>query len=241
MGTWRHAGVLEGEQGPAPEPGTPQGGVSSPRLAHMCRHEVLDAWDERDVKPRMKGRTWRIRVADDGVIGCERGGAARRIMAGLPTRVARFGRTMHPTKTGLVSVRKPDSRQEADPGHGTCELRGLTHDGARSRRGDGVITRNTSGQRRRRAQKALGQWCRSDRHPSRPEPSRQWCQTRRGPYQYDGIRGHYRRLDTLCTEAAKAWRYWRSRRRQKSALPWETFDRRHDRFPLPAPRIVHAL
>jgi len=61
------------------------------------------------------------------------------------------------------------------------------------------------------------------------------CQKLRGHYQYYGIRGNYRRLDTLCRYAAKAWRYWLSRRSHKSAIPWEKFDRLHDRLPLPAP------
>jgi len=241
IGKWLHAGVLEGEQVTYPEKGTPQGGVISPMLANIFLHEVLDAWYERDVKPRMKGRTFLIRFADACVIGCEWEEDARRIMAGLPKRFARFGLTMHPTKTVLVSFRKPDSRKEADTGNGTFEFLGFTHYWARSRRGYWVIKRKTSGKRLRRAQKALWQWCRSSRHTSLPEQYRQLCQKLRGHYQYYGIRGNYRKLDTLWKYAAKAWRYWLSRRSHKSAIPWEKFDRLHDRFPLPAPRIVHAI
>jgi group II intron reverse transcriptase/maturase len=241
IGKWLHAGVLEGEQVTYPEKGTPQGGVISPMLANIFLHAVLDAWYERDVKPRMKGRTFLIRFADDFVIGCEREEDARRIMAVLPKRFARFGLTIHPTKTVLVSFRKPDSRKEADTGNGTFEFLGFTHYWARSRRGYWVIKRKTSGKRLRRAQKALWQWCRSYRHTSLPEQYRQLCQKLRGHYQYYGIRGNYRRLDTLCKYAAKAWRYWLSRRSHTSAIPWEKFDRLHDRFPLPAPRIVHAI
>jgi hypothetical protein len=183
IGTWLHAGVLEGAQVTSPETGTPQGGVSSAMLAHICLHAVLDAWYERDVKPRMKGRTFLTRFADDFVIGCEREEDARRIMAVLPKRCARFGLTLHPTKTGVVSFRKPDSRKEADTGPGTVEGLGLTHDWASSRRGYWVIKRQTSGKRLRRAQTALWQWCRSSRHPSLPAQYRQWCQKLRGPYQ----------------------------------------------------------
>ena len=204
-------------------------------------HAVLDAWDERHVQPRMKGRTFLIRCADACVIGCEREEDARRIMAVLPKRFARFGLTIHPTKTVLVTFRKPDSRQEADTGNGTFELLGLTHGWARSRRGYWVIKRNTAGTRLRRAQPSLWPWCRSHRHTPRQAPYRQWCQKRRGHYQDDGIRGNYRRLETRCTYAARAWRYGLSRRSQQSALPWEKFARLHVRFPRPTPRIVHAI
>ena len=152
-----------------PEQGTSQGGVISPMLATIFLHEVLDAWYERDVNPWMKGRTFLLRAADDCVIGCAREADARPIMAVLPQRLARFGLTIHPTKTVLVSFRKPDARKEADPGNGTCEFRGCTHDWARSRRGYGVIQRKTSGNRLRRVQTALWQWCRSYRHTSLPE------------------------------------------------------------------------
>ena len=104
-------------------------------LATIFLHEVLDAWYERDVRPRRKGRTFLIRFADDFVIGCEQEADARRIMAVLPKRFARFGLTIHPTKTVLVSFRKPDSRKEADTGNGTCECLGLTQDWTKSRRG----------------------------------------------------------------------------------------------------------
>ena len=154
IGTWRQAGVREGEHVTYPDRGTPQGGVLSPMLAAIVLHEVLDAWDERDVRPRMNGRTVLIRCAHACVIGCEREADARRIMAVLPQRCARFGLTMHPTQTVLVAFRKPDARQEADTGHGTCACLGCPHDWARSRRGSWVIQRNTSGTRLRRAQQA---------------------------------------------------------------------------------------
>jgi hypothetical protein len=79
-------------------------------------------------------------LADDVVLGGEREEVARRLRAVLPTRLARFGLTLHPTKTGLVAFRRPDSHKEADPGNGTCECLGWPHDWTKSRRGAWVIT-----------------------------------------------------------------------------------------------------
>ena len=39
-----------------PEAGTPQGGVISPLLANIYLHEVIDAWFEKDVRPKMNGQ-----------------------------------------------------------------------------------------------------------------------------------------------------------------------------------------
>ena len=77
---------------------------------------MLDEWFEQEVRPRMKGRGFLIRFADDFVIGCELEGDARRIMAVLPKRFARFGLRMHPTKTALIAFRKPEAHQGTTQG-----------------------------------------------------------------------------------------------------------------------------
>jgi len=102
----------------------------------------------------MQGRCFLIRFADDCVSGCEREADARRIMAVLPKRFTRFGRTIHPQKTRLVDFRKPARRGEAGSGDGICECLGCTHDWTQARRGYWVIQRVTAQKRLRRAMKA---------------------------------------------------------------------------------------
>lgn len=63
---WLKAGVLEDGWMHHSHSGTPQGGVISPLLANIYLHEVLDLWFEYTVKPRLKGRAFMIRYADDG-------------------------------------------------------------------------------------------------------------------------------------------------------------------------------
>ena len=91
IGKWLNAGVLEEGVHWHSETGTPQGGVVSPILANVYLHYVLDDWFVRDVQPRMKGRVFLIRFADDFIIGCEREEDARRIMEVLPKRFGRYG------------------------------------------------------------------------------------------------------------------------------------------------------
>jgi RNA-directed DNA polymerase len=210
-------------------------------LANIFLHEVLDAWFEREVKPRMKGRCFLIRFADDFVIGCEREDDARRIMAVLPKRFTRFGLTIHPQKTRLVDFRKPARRGEAGIGNGTFEFLGFTHYWTKSRRGYWVIKRVTAKKRLRRAMKAVWQWCRNHRHDPLREQHRKLSRRLRGHYQYYGIRGNYGQLEVLYEWADKAWRYWLSRRSQQSAIPWEKFYRLRTVYPLPQPSIVHRI
>jgi RNA-directed DNA polymerase len=147
-----------------PETGVPQGGVLSPVLANICLHHVLDAWFEREVRPRMQGRCFLMRCADDLVMGGELATEARKIMAVLPKRCARVGLRMPPTKTALIACRKPETRQETEDGNGPCDLLGVTHDWTQSRRGCWVIKRQTAGKRRRRTKTSLWRWCRTNRH-----------------------------------------------------------------------------
>ena len=65
IGKWLHAGVLDGETLTYSDKGTPQGDVVSPMLANIFLHYVLDEWFEHDVKPRLRGRCFVVRFADD--------------------------------------------------------------------------------------------------------------------------------------------------------------------------------
>ena len=62
------AGVLESGCVRRPKTGSPQGGVISAPLTNVYLHEVLDAWFERAVKPRMQGHASLIRYADDALM-----------------------------------------------------------------------------------------------------------------------------------------------------------------------------
>jgi RNA-directed DNA polymerase len=63
---WLAAGVWEAGRVSHPATGTPQGGVISPLLANIYLHEVLDEWFAKDVRPRLRGRGFMVRFADDG-------------------------------------------------------------------------------------------------------------------------------------------------------------------------------
>ena len=189
----------------------------------------------------MKGRCFLIRFADDFVMGCELETDARRIMAVLPKRFARFGLRIHPTKTALIAFRKPDARQDTEDGNGTFDFLGLTHYWTRSRRGCWVIKRKTANKRIRRTKKSLWRWCRINRHAPLKDQYRMLCLKLRGHFQYYGIRGNLRLLEGIAHYAEKAWRYWLSRRSSKSGIGWEKFQKLLRVYPLPIPRIVHNI
>jgi group II intron reverse transcriptase/maturase len=239
IGKWLNAGVMDQGVWSHPERGTPQGGVISPMLANIFLHHVLDDWFVKVVRPRMKGQCFLIRFADDFVIGCTVESDARRIMKALTKRFGRFGLTIHPEKSKLISFGKPprdDTRGHG--GRGTFDFLGFTHYWARSRRGYWVIKRKTARNRQRRAQKALWEWCRRNRHLPIPEQHQQLCLKLKGHFLYYYVRGNYRPMERLRRFAEKAWRFWLSRRSQRGSINWEKFGRLLKVFPLPKPERV---
>ncbi len=195
IGKWLNAGVLEDGCVTHPETGSPQGGVVSPMLSNIFLHYVLDEWFEREVQPRLKGRSFLIRYADDFVMGftCEED--ARRVMDVLPKRFEKYGLTIHPDKTRLVPFERPGidrdgASSESRTPPGTFDLLGFTHYWARSRNGNWVVKRKTSGSRFRRGLHALSDWCRVNRHLPMEEQHRTLSQKLRGHFAYYGITGN---------------------------------------------------
>ena len=60
-----------------------------------------------------------------------------------------------------------------------------------------------------------------------------------GHFAYFGITGNYPRVSSLVHWTRRIWRKWLSRRSWKSYVTWAKFLQLVDRYPLPAPRIVH--
>jgi len=245
VGKWLNAGVMEDGATYHPSAGTPQGGVISPLLANIYLHEVLDLWFERVVKPRLRGRAFMVRYADDAVLCFEREDDARRVLAVLPKRLGRFGLTLHPEKTRLVPFTRPTTGPGRDQRNGltkpgTFDVLGFTHYWGRSRKGRWVVQRRTSRKRFSRARRTLAQWCRKARHLPVKEQHQQMVWKLRGHFAYYGITGNARALDRFRHHAMATWRKWLDRRSQRARMSWEKFNRLLQRYPLPPPVVVHS-
>jgi RNA-directed DNA polymerase len=240
IGKWLNAGVMEDGSISYPETGSPQGGVISPLAANVYLHYVLDLWFAREVQPRLVGRAFLIRYADDFVIVFSEETDARRVLEVLPERFGRYGLTLHPDKTRLVAFKRPDDRDSSSGQPGTYDLLGFTHYWARSRKGNWVIKRSTSSSRLTRSLRAIAEWCRKNRHQSVRE---QCCTLRakiRGHCAYYGITGNSHSLSAFHRQVQRIWRYWLSRRNRERSMTWDVFKRLLKRYPLPAAVAVHS-
>lgn len=240
IGKWLNAGVLDAGNMTYPDKGTPQGGVASPMLANIFLHYVLDEWFVQDVQPRLKGRSFIIRFADDFIIGFEHEADARRVLEVLPKRFSRFKLAIHPEKTKLVRFIQPSASEKVEKENGTFDFLGFTHFWAKSLHGYWIIKRKTIGKRLRRFMKAIWEWCRDNLHEPIKKQHKTLCSKLRGYYQYYGIRGNFKMLEVVFEHTERAWRRWLGRRCSKGYVSAEEFSSFHRKvFPLPKPRIVH--
>ncbi|MGA2403860.1 MAG: reverse transcriptase domain-containing protein [Syntrophobacteraceae bacterium] len=122
---------------------------------------MLDLWFTRDVLPRVWGKAFLIRYADDAVLVFASERDAKRVMEVLPKRFGKFGLSLHPEKTKLVDFKRPSNRAD---GPGSFDLPGFTHFWGKSRKGRWIVRHRTAKDRFSRALKRVAQWCRSQRH-----------------------------------------------------------------------------
>jgi RNA-directed DNA polymerase len=240
IGKWLKAGVLEDDVLSYPETGTPQGGSCSPLLSNVYLHYVLDLWFAQEVIPRLRGRAFMTRFADDVVMGFERQEDAERVRNVLPKRFGKYGLTIHPDKTHLVAFGRPSGPSGNKPG--TFGFLGFTHYWGKSHRGKWIIKRKTARERLNRGLKRIAKWCRRNRHRPVAEQHKELCQKLRGHFAYYGITGNSPWLQRFRQGVLKNWQKWLHRRSRSSTdMPWDRFNRLLERYRLPPVRVVHSV
>lgn len=227
---WLKAGVMERGTVHYPEQGSPQGGVISPILANVYLHHVLDLWFEREVRPRLMGRSCLVRFADDAVIILRNAQDASRVRQVLPKRFTRYGLTLHPDKT-CVKAFKPLEKSSFD-------FLGFTHYWKKTHKGYWRVFRKTMKARFARGVKAIADWCQTNRHKPLTEQLAKLSQKLRGHYAYFGISGNIASLRRYRYVVENVWVKWLKRRSQRHRLTNERIQTLLKRYALPTARIL---
>lgn len=241
---WLQAGVWEKGQVSYPEDGTPQGGVISPLLSNVYLHEVLDCWYVEEVLPRMKGKTFLVRFADDFIVGFENQEDAQKIYRVLFKRFEKYGLSLHPEKTRLIAFGRPEQSQGDGPKGTppeTFDFLGFTHYWGKSRKGTWVIRRKTMRKRFTRGLKAISQWGRENLHEPLMRQVEQLGRKLKGHFGYYGITGNMTALQRFRRGAIGIWRKWLARRGDPKGMSWERMRKLLDFFYLPEARVVHSV
>ena len=240
IGKWLKAGVFEDGRVYYPDCGSPQGGVISPLIANIFLNHVLDEWYVTQAKPRLQGRSFLIRFADDFVIGCEFEEDAHRLMRVVPQRFGKFGLSIHPDKSKMIRF-KWSPKQVTKTGNGTFDFLGFTHYWGRSRQNNWVIKRQTMRKRQARAMRNLYLYCRFNLHEPVQEQHSKLSSKLNGHYNYYGIRCNYRQLLMVYQHVIDSWRRWLGRRSRDGYISWKKFGKFLEVWQLPKPRITKMV
>ena len=102
-------------------------------------------------------------------------------------------------------------------------LLGFTHYWGKSLKRNWVVKRKTAKDRLARALKAVGEWCRINRHNDVADQYRTLVLKIKGHYQYYGITCNSSRLNAFREGVQKLWWKWLSRRSQRGDMSWQDF------------------
>jgi group II intron reverse transcriptase/maturase len=239
---WLRAGVSEDGEWSPTKVGTPQGAVISPLYANVFLHYVLDLWINRWRERHARGEVILVRYADDFVIGFREESDARRCLADLKERFAKFGLELHPEKTRLIEFGRYAEERRTKRGEGppeTFDFLGFTHISGKTRRGDYTIHRRTSRKKFQAKLADLKEKLSRNRHADLSRVGG-WLQSvLRGWCQYYAVPGNYARLRQFREEIQKMWFHALRRRSQRGRrLTWDKFSKLCRRW-LPTPKILH--
>jgi RNA-directed DNA polymerase len=241
---WLEAGILESDEWHETDKGTPQGAGISPLLANIVLHYALDLWVHQWRRRYARGRVSIVRYADDFVMGFERVADARRMMAELKKRLARFSLALHEGKTRLIEFGRLPAmarRQRGGRRPDTFAFLGLTHYCGWTRDGRFIVKHKTQSIRMTRKLKALRQEARRLMHGPVAAQHRWYASVLRGHYGYYGVPHNWRALNGFLREVRRIWITCLKRRSQTNRNKgWDWFVALESRFPLPRPRIVHS-
>jgi hypothetical protein len=161
IGRFLKAGVMIEGRREDTEEGVPQGSVLSPLLANVYLHYVLDAWFERDVKPRLRGEAYIIRYADDFICAFELESDAKRFSEVLPKRLARYSLELAEEKTQLLRFgrfARRDCQRLGEGSPGTFDFLGFTHYCGQSRSKRFKLKRRTATKKFKAKVRDLKNW-----------------------------------------------------------------------------------
>jgi group II intron reverse transcriptase/maturase len=238
---WLKAGVIEDGKRIEAERGTPQGAVVSPLLANIYLHYVFDTWAQHWRTHYARGDVILIRYADDSVLGFQYEDEAKRFLAEMHERCAKFGLTLHPQKTRLIAFGRYAEERRKKRGQGnteTFDFLGFTHCCAKTRTGGFKILRLTVKKRLRATLAAIRETLKRRRHEPIQQVGAWLTKVMYGYFNYFAVPDNLKRLAGFRSEVCRAWRAALNRRSQKGKMTWARFGRLAEQF-LPYPRQVH--
>jgi RNA-directed DNA polymerase len=240
---WLSAGVIEDGSWSQTMEGAPQGASASPLLANVYLHYVFDQWADWWRRHHARGDVMIVRFADDFTMGFEYQEDARRFLAELRERFAKFGLELHPDKTRLIEFGRFAAENRQARGLGkpeTFDFLGFTHICARMRDGRFWVRRITVAKRMRAKLREVKDQLKRRRHQPIPEQGRWLASVVRGHRAYYAVPGNRVAVAAFRTQVTRLWHKALERRSQRTRITWKRMNRLETRW-LPPARVVHPF
>lgn len=231
---WLKAGILE-EDGRVilPVTGTPQGGVVSAVLANIYLHFVLDLWFEKIVKPRCKGDAYLMRFADDYVCCFQYREDLHKVQRVIGKRLGKFNLELSKEKTKAIKFTRFETEKSE-----TFVFLGFEYRWVLSRKGKPLVSMRTAKKKFQLALSAMRSWIKTNRSKGLAEIMEQLRAKLQGHYNYYGVSGNYRKLNSFYRLSCGIVFKWLNRRSQRKSFNWRGFLELMEFFGIPRPRII---
>jgi group II intron reverse transcriptase/maturase len=207
------------------EVGTAQGSPTSPILANICLHFLLDEWFQEHFGA--VGRM--VRYADDAVFVFADEGTAETFKQALAARLAEAGLRLNLDKSGIVPFSKSNPR-------GTVAFLGFEFYWGRNAAGRKTLKVKTKPKRLGRSIQAFKEWVKLTRNRMKLDKLWDLASAKlRGHSSYFGVMYNEAKLNHFHHACVGLLFRWLNRRSQKRSFSWEQFEKRLRLSPLPAP------
>lgn len=235
------AGVSEDGEWSKTVEGTPQGAVISSLLVNIFLHYALDQWVEQWRGRHARGEVHAVRYADDFVMGFQYRSDACKFQIELKQRLTKFSLEIHEGKTKLIEFGRFAIENRKEHGKGkpeTFDFLGFTHICSKKKNGRFTIYRKTIAKRLRDKIKKVREKLFRKRHRPVSEQGAWLMAVMQGHFNYYGVPGNRKALDTFRKQIQVSWLQALRRRSHKArSLTWQRMKKLITTW-LPTARVV---
>jgi RNA-directed DNA polymerase len=238
---WLQAGVIEDGEWSETLEGAAQGASVSPLLSNVYLHYVFDLWADQWRRRHARGDVIIVRFADDYIVGFQHEDDARRFLAELRERLAKFNLELAAEKTRLIRFGRFAAQQRQARGQGkpeTFSFLGFTHICAKTGQGRFMLKRITEAKRMRAKLHRLKAEIRRRRHLPIPEQGQWLGSVVQGHRNYYAVPGNARAVSDYRDQVTRHWYYALRRRSQRTSLNWQRMHRLAQQW-LPPAKVTH--
>ena len=171
----------------------------------------------------------------------EHEGTAKRFLADLRQRMAKFALSLYPDKTRLIRFGRFTAQQRAERGLGkpqTLDFLGFKHISGRTQKGSFSLIRKSRRDRMQAKLRAIKDELRQRMHDPIPQQGQWLRQVVRGYFAYHAVPTNLRSLAVFRHFVERLWLNTLRRRSQKDRFSWARLARLAADW-LPSPRILH--